>query len=566
MLTIGVPNVWKLATPQGMPKYKCGLMKTLHTPTLPADRRGFFAFASLCAVLVASSVVAYDGLRIGQVLWLAAPAVLWLMWPVRSPAWHRLRTLVVFAWTLLFVADAMTRAYLMQAYQAAPDSAVVLGAAANSNPREQSEYLQSSWRSILAWSIPLILFAVVGGWLAERGARTTTRPRWITVSLCVLLGASVLAYASKSWRRLHPAVFWTTWASTASDLRAGWTDQQAHRDAVMARASALAPTIVSAGPSTLVWVISDSVNRDNMSLYGYGRSTTPRLIEQRSQVGNQMTVLRNAWSTDASTLPALRNMFSFGAPERADSQHILALARTAGYKVWWMSNHDDIAVDQQHARFADVVEMINRTPGRSGTSMDGELLDGLREAIEDGAQRKLIVVHLLGAHPHYELRFPPDGNPFDDEVDTIERGLIDQGRSSWVRRSRQEYDAAMLYHDAVVAQTLQLTRMAGSPIGSRAWMYLSDHGQEVGHDSDRTGHSPSTASGYRIPAIVWRNDGPALPSDVGQRPFRSDWTAWTIADLLGLEWAGQSKVNDVLDPAYVWRAPVLPPRIDDFSR
>jgi len=55
------------------------------------------------------------------------------------------------------------------------------------------------------------------------------------------------------------------------------------------------------------------------------------------------------------------------------------------------------------------------------------------------------------------------------------------------------YDAALLYHDFVVSETLQLTRRAGRPGDYRAWMYLSDHGQEVGHVSDRAGHSPTTA-------------------------------------------------------------------------
>ena len=38
-----------------------------------------------------------------------------------------------------------------------------------------------------------------------------------------------------------------------------------------------------------------------------------------------------------------------------EPQHVLALARAAGYKVWWMSNHDDLVIEQQHARLADVV-------------------------------------------------------------------------------------------------------------------------------------------------------------------------------------------------------------------
>jgi heptose-I-phosphate ethanolaminephosphotransferase len=134
-----------------------------------------------------------------------------------------------------------------------------------------------------------------------------------------------------------------------------------------------------------------------------------------------------------------------------------------------------------------------------------------------------------------------------------------------VRRFRQEYDAALLYHDFVVSELLQQTRSAGKPGDYRAWMYLSDHGQEVGHVSDRAGHSPSTASGYRIPAVVWRNQQP-LPSAAAQHPFRADWTGWTLMDLLHIRWNGQKPGRNVLGDAYNWQAPEIPVAVESFTR
>lgn len=318
-------------------------------------------------------------------------------------------------------------------------------------------------------------------------------------------------------------------------------------------------------------MLTDSINRDNMGLYGYARATTPRLQAHQRLLGDDMVVLRNAWSVDASTVQSLGNIFGFGQPTggdgRGEGMHVIALARAAGYKVWWMSNHDDVAIEQQHARLADVVEMVNRTPGRAGASLDGELLDCVQEALDDPAERKLIVVHLMGAHPHYRLRFPSGENPFDDGVDAVEAQLASQGRSAWVRRFRQEYDAAMLYHDFVVSETLQLARQAGRAGEYRAWMYLSDHGQEVGHGSDRAGHSPGTASGYRIPAVVWRNTAAQpVTTAMAQQPFRTDWAAWTLADVLHIDWTGARPERNVLSPHYRWEPPVLPLGVVSFSQ
>lgn len=191
----------------------------------------------------------------------------------------------------------------------------------------------------------------------------------------------------------------------------------------------------------------------------------------------------------------------------------------------------------------------------------------LKTALDAPSERKFIVVHMLGAHPHYSLRYPKGQNPFDDEADAIDASLKNKGTSLWVRRQRQEYDAALLYHDYVVAETLRLTQSAALAKGKVAWMYLSDHGQEVGHVRNHAGHSKSTEAGYRIPAIIWRTpSSPSLPEDVAQRPFRSDWAAWTIADLLDLRWSSQSLERNVLSKTYRWEEPRLPMPVSSFTR
>ena len=540
--------------------------------SLPTDRErrisSLLACGATAGTVLALIALGHDGRRVAQLMVLALPVLAWLAWPVRGAAVHRLRTVVVWLWAMAFALDGVTRAYLLDAYQAAPESAMVLGAAANSNGRESAEYLSTHWRSMLVWSGALLLAA----WLLRRHARQGLRgsatrwPRWAAVLLCVLLLPSLVSYASKSWRRLHPFAYWSEWSESFRTLRASWADQEGARSAALAKARRSAPVVTRKGPATVVLVITDSINRDNMALYGYSRATTPRLQQQKQQLAGDMVVLRNAWSVDSSTLAALRNMFTFGEPGAKDPQHVLALARAAGYKTWWMSNHDDIAIEQQHARLADVVEMVNRVPGRAGASLDGELLDCVQEALDDPAERKLIVVHLLGAHPHYKLRFPSGENPFDDQVDAVEAALDQKGRPAWVRQFRQEYDAAMLYHDFVVAETLQITRKGARADEYRAWMYLSDHGQEVGHESDRVGQSPSTASGYRIPTIIWRNRPTSPPSAaLERRPFRADWTAWTLADVMNIEWTGAMPSRNVLSDSYRWTAPALPFDVSSFS-
>ena len=520
-------------------------------------RAGWPTISALALIGLSFVVLGHDGRRAAQLFVLMLPALLWLHWPVQGRWLTDWRPLLVWTWLMAFVLDGAARAYLLEAYRSAPEGAVVMTALANTNVRESSEYIAMHWRALALWGAA-IMASAIAAWRLLSSARFAPRARSgrpATFVMLALLVACAAAYLSSPWRRHHPVAFWLEWGRSAQALRGTWSDHQKSRDASQARAKAARPILTRAGPSTVVLVITDSVNRDNMSLYGYDRDTTPRLRAQKQLLGDSMVVVRHAWSVDASTIPALRNLFSFGEPDESDSQHLIALAKAAGYKVWWMSNHDDLAIEQQHARLADEVEIINRTPGRAGASLDGELLDCLQEVLEDATERKFIVVHLLGGHPHYSLRYPPGQNPFDDEADSVEAQLLRQGRSSLARRFRHEYDAAMLYHDFVVAETLHLTRTALKGPGFRAWMYLSDHGQDVGHDDDTVGHSPHTAAGYRIPTVMWRS-GPAPAAVLASaRIFRADWAGWTIAELLGVRWNGSLRNRDVLGEGYEWVEP-----------
>jgi len=532
------------------------------------------------AIVLCALIPAHDLRRLTQVMVLALPAICLLQWPLESFRLRRLRALFVGLWAGIFMVDGAVRAYLARSYQASADSALVLSAVANTGSGETIEYLSMYWPVILPWAAVLAVGCSALVWVLRRtvvvphraeglranAAKVSRLRRWSILLLCAVLLLGALAYALKPWRRLHPLVFWPDWLASVQELRNEWADQDEFRLRTLERADGLRPVLLSEAPSTVVVVISDSVNRDNLGLYGYARATTPRLERLRDELGDTFLVLRHAWSVDAGTLASLRNLFWFGNHSAPEPMHVLALARAAGYHVTWISNHDDIAIDQSHAAFADRIERLSRTPGRSNRSSDLETLKPLRAALADPQPRKLIVVHLMGAHPHYSFRYPKGANPFDDGFDAIEHELEQEGRPVWLQVLRDEYDAALLYHDTVLAESFELLRQAPGSGDYRAWLYLSDHGQEVGHDANHAGHSSHTVAGFRIPAIVWQNQArSALPVDVGRRPFRVDWTGWTLAHLLDIRWQGYDPGRDVLDSGYRWADPQLPVSVASFE-
>jgi len=265
----------------------------IKTPVSPLARDTWFRFGGFGATALILLVLGHDGRRARQLMVLMAPALLWMAWPVRSDAISRLRTGVVWLWAMAFAVDAVARAYLLDAYRAAPDASLVLGAAANTHVCEGAEYLSLHWRSVALWSCVLVAAGLAFWRYAGRGRRESTAwPRWAQVAMCLMLLGVCVAYASKPWRRLHPVIYWSQWAESIHHLRATWSDQQRAREAALTQAQAASPVITSAGPSTVVLVLTDSINRDNMSLYGYARATTPRLLDQKAQLQDDLLVLR----------------------------------------------------------------------------------------------------------------------------------------------------------------------------------------------------------------------------------------------------------------------------------
>ena len=107
---------------------------------------------------------------------------------------------------------------------------MVIGAMANTNWRESSEYVSMHWRSAVLVFCCLALVAVLVWRITGRNAFSTiiNDKRLVVLSLIVMLVCAV-AYASKPWRRLHPAVFWTQWVHSAHKLKASLADQHVER-------------------------------------------------------------------------------------------------------------------------------------------------------------------------------------------------------------------------------------------------------------------------------------------------------------------------------------------------
>lgn len=519
---------------------------------------------TLVGLLVVSALFlayAVGGTRAAQLWCFLLPAAFFFMLTDR---WSRLRSAA--AWLLglscvLSSLDTGIRGFLKQVYQSDLLSSFVVESLANTHTSESVEYLLTVWPDVLLWSALTLLCASIQITLLVRCAKRSTHTPMTghALTLAILVPTLLLSVATLSvrpWRSQLPVFSWLHFQSKVAAYHTDWLHaQEERRHEADAAARSVKPIAIP--PRTVVLMVGESLTRDDMSLYGYERRTTPRL-ESRAANDPRFAYVRDAWSIDASTVASFRSMFDFRLPQDKNEStgNLFAFFRAAGYQITWISNQDDMAIKSEWMAHCDKQVVLNRLAGRSSRSMDDVTLAPLRDALADPAPHKLIVIHMIGVHPHFSLRYPEGLKPTWSDNDAITKRMKADNRSVVTQHARNEYDLAVLYQDSVLADALSLTEASSDRIPA-FWLYLSDHGVETGNHADRTGHSQTTPSGYRIPLLLWAD--PRLSPDwnwqsLSQRSFRSDDLSALLLKAAGIELSIPSTPT-LLDKDYVWRVP-----------
>ncbi|MFK3737431.1 phosphoethanolamine transferase [Massilia sp. TN1-12] len=464
----------------------------------------------------------------------------------------------------LVLATAAIEGFLFWLYGLNPKHIAVADAILGSNPEEAREFVATyGIHMLLVAAVPAGLVALMA-WCERRWARAggpaavpSRRMRGAGLALAALFGA---LHFNPTMAKENPLVFWPRYVDDYLDQRA-FMEQvrlKVERDLDKAREDQAS----YAGPAeqTVVLVLGESVNRSNWSLYGYPRRTTPELERLRATMRDQLLVFKNVDSADAATAQSLLKMLTPATRDDPEAWHdqpnVLALARTAGYRVFWVSNQERADGPIQFlAAHAHEQVFVNEGRGREARSLDERMLPHIERILARPEPRKLVVVHMQGAHLRYDLRYPQAYDRFTRTEDGVDAALRGAGRPFWIVKARDQYDNAMLYGDHVIASIIARARRAASHPTSL--LYVSDHGQEVGHNRDFAGHSSLDASGYQVPLLVWTNRADKLAhmdqAAVEARSYRTDVLDHTLYGLLDIQARGYRPQDDLLSGQFALR-------------
>lgn len=314
----------------------------------------------------------------------------------------------------------------------------------------------------------------------------------------------------------------------------------------------------SAGqPATLVLVIGESTNRQRMSLYGYPRKTTPEL----DKLKDQLAVFDNVITPRPYTIEALQQVLTFADEQNPDlylsTPSLVSVMKQAGYKTFWITNQQTMTKRNTmlttFSEQADEQVYLNNNRNQNSAQYDGDVIEPFNKALTDPAERKLIVVHLLGTHMSYQYRYPPTFDKFKDRQG-VPAGVRDDQVPTY-----NSYDNAVLYNDFVVSSLIK-DYAKTDPNGFL--LYLSDHGEDVfdsaGHGTLGRNENKPTAPMYTIPFMAWaspkwkENHDWNFAGDLS-RPYSSSQLIHTWADLAGLSSDELDRSKSLVSDSFVPR-------------
>ncbi|EMF1622578.1 phosphoethanolamine transferase [Escherichia coli] len=235
------------------------------------------------------------------------------------------------------------------------------------------------------------------------------------------------------------------------------------------------------GIDTYVLIVGESVRVDNMSLYGYTRSTTPQVEAQRKQIKLFNQAISGAPNTALSVPLSLTADSVLSHDIHNYPDNIINMANQAGFQTFWLSSQS--AFRQNGTAVTSIAMRAMETVYVRG--FDELLLPHLSQALQQNTQqKKLIVLHLNGSHEPACSAYPQSSAVFQpqDDQDAC-------------------YDNSIHYTDSLLGQVFELLKDRRASV-----MYFADHGLERDPTKKNVyfhGGREASQQAYHVPMFIW---------------------------------------------------------------
>lgn len=403
----------------------------------------------------------------------------------------------IYRYTISFIVGFLSLSQFIQIiwFGSRPNSSVFAAIFA-SNLGEASDFLsmylspQEIFYGLLYFGVLIVLYVLLN---------KINYPLWIKRLTYVFLGVLVLTNIV-----LSPKVFRkTTIQNTVFSLVVGFLDysnemKEFHHLKAISSSRKLNVSSISKNDSideTVVIVIGESVDRNNMGLYGYHRNTTPMLEKE------ELILARDVVSSHTHTIQSLLNSFVIKQDDSSAVVSIIDIARSGGYKTFWISNQPMIGkADTPVGVLASLTDSLVVLNIGQEQCYDEHVLPVLKSLTNISCSKKIIFVHLYGSHSPYHKRFPRTFSLLNDS--TLKPKLL---LSDFEREILNNYDTSIKYTDSLISEMIQILK--GDSLNVNSLLFFSDHGEEVYDFRHLFTHHAAKINPHtvEIPFIFWGN-------------------------------------------------------------
>ena len=308
---------------------------------------------------------------------------------------------------------------------------------------------------------------------------------------------------------------------------------------------------------TVVVILGESANKNNMSLYGYPRDTTPNADQLLSN--NEIIRFNSAYANYTHTGNAVAHALT-QADQYTDSSwksapSIIDLSNSLGIETIWITNQQTFgAWDNQVSVLAEEANEIvskNKNIGiyKEAEKYDEVMLPALAEALDRNSPNKLIFMHLQGSHLWYCNRFPNKHSPFSD----MPFGKSDFGNYASAQKYHHDrvncYDNSIYYTDQVIKEVISLLESQNEAV---SLLYTSDHADDAltgkGHNKDAFTYSMIEIPMFFWANLEWKNSFSEIWQNLStnsQKVFTNDHLFETISGVLNIESKEINTSNDL---------------------
>lgn len=311
-----------------------------------------------------------------------------------------------------------------------------------------------------------------------------------------------------------------------------------------------------------VLVIGESSRRNHWQLFGYDRPTNPEL----SNESNLLLIphMLTSWPETITAVPLIltRKPMTSMAPAWKEAS-ILRAMQEAGFETWWISNQFPIGqFDSPVSTYsfeAAHTLYVNHGTIESAGNYDEDLLAPLHAAIDSDHKDQFVVLHMMGSHLAYDLRYPPAFKRFYPTFSDQNSRTVDG------ERIRNSYDNTIVYTDHVLAQIINILR--GSGAAATLW-YESDHGETLPTPTcGKAGHGFGTKYDFQIPAFFWYSDSfekafpdriATLRANADQRTLSAD-TFESLIDMAGVTFPDHDETWSLFSTRWHYRPRIVSP-------